>query len=42
MLYYGEPKCLSEDTDVLVAGSATFRGGPGRYAENIKTLKGLG
>ena len=36
------PLCVSAGADVLVAGSATFRGGPGRYAENIKTLKGLG
>ena len=26
--------------DVLVAGSATFKGGPDRYADNIAALKG--
>ncbi len=26
--------------DVLVAGSATFKGGPERYAANIAALKG--
>lgn len=26
--------------DVLVAGTATFKGGPSRYAENIKHLRG--
>jgi ribulose-phosphate 3-epimerase len=28
--------------DVLVAGTATFAGGPGRYAENIKALRAAG
>ncbi len=28
--------------DVLVAGSATFKGGSGRYAANIAALKGIG
>jgi len=28
--------------DVLVAGTATFRGGPDRYASNIAALKGRG
>ena len=28
--------------DVLVAGSATFQGGPSRYGANIAALKGLG
>ena len=32
--------CVSAGADVLVAGSATFRGGPGRYAANIAALKG--
>lgn len=36
------PQCVSAGADVLVAGSATFKGGPAQYAGNIKTLKGLG
>jgi ribulose-phosphate 3-epimerase len=28
--------------DVLVAGSATFKGGPGQYAANIAALKDMG
>lgn len=35
------PLCVAAGTDVLVAGSATFRGGPTQYAANIQTLKGL-
>ncbi len=35
------PLAISAGADVLVAGTATFRGGPGKYAENIKALKGL-
>ena len=34
------PRCIDAGADVLVAGSATFRGGPDRYAANIATLKG--
>jgi len=34
--------CVAAGADVLVAGTATFRGGPDRYAANIATLKGLG
>jgi ribulose-phosphate 3-epimerase len=34
--------CVDAGADVLVAGTATFRGGPERYAENIRALKGLG
>jgi len=34
--------CVDAGADVLVAGTATFRGGPERYAENIRSLKGLG
>ena len=34
--------CVSAGADVLVAGTATFRGGPDRYAANIATLKGAG
>lgn len=35
------PSCIAAGADVLVAGTATFRGGAERYAENIRTLKGL-
>lgn len=34
-------QCVSAGADVLVAGTATFRGGPECYAANIATLKGL-
>lgn len=33
--------CVAAGADVLVAGTATFRGGPDRYAANIRALKGL-
>ena len=33
-------QCVDAGADVLVAGSATFRGGPDRYAANIAALKG--
>jgi ribulose-phosphate 3-epimerase len=33
-------QCVNAGADVLVAGSATFRGGPDRYAANIAALKG--
>ncbi len=36
------PQCVSAGADVLVAGTATFRGGPERYAANIAALKGEG
>jgi len=32
--------CVEAGADVLVAGSATFKGGPGSYAANIAALKG--
>ncbi len=32
--------CVDAGADVLVAGSATFKGGPDHYAANIATLKG--
>ncbi len=32
--------CVDAGADVLVAGSATFKGGPSRYAANIAALKG--
>jgi ribulose-phosphate 3-epimerase len=34
------PQCIEAGADVLVAGSATFRGGPERYAANIASLRG--
>jgi ribulose-phosphate 3-epimerase len=35
-------QCVDAGADVLVAGTATFRGGPERYAANIAALKGMG
>ncbi|WEK45417.1 MAG: ribulose-phosphate 3-epimerase [Candidatus Andeanibacterium colombiense] len=32
--------CVDAGADVLVAGSASFKGGPDRYAANIAALKG--
>jgi len=32
--------CVDAGADVLVAGSATFAGGPDRYAANIAALRG--
>ncbi|VVT02740.1 ribulose-phosphate 3-epimerase [Erythrobacter sp. EC-HK427] len=32
--------CVDAGADVLVAGSATFTGGPGHYAANIAALRG--
>ncbi|MCR2832369.1 ribulose-phosphate 3-epimerase [Parerythrobacter lacustris] len=34
--------CVDAGADVLVAGSATFKGGPKQYAANIAALKGAG
>ena len=34
--------CVDAGADVLVAGTATFTGGPARYAANIAALKGIG
>jgi len=34
------PRVIAAGADVLVAGTATFRGGPGHYADNIKGLRG--
>jgi ribulose-phosphate 3-epimerase len=34
------PLCIAAGADVLVAGSATFRGGPDHFAANIATLRG--
>lgn len=36
------PLAVSAGANALVAGTATFRGGPDRYAANIAALKGLG
>ncbi len=33
-------RCVEAGADVLVAGTATFRGGPDRYADNIRALRG--
>ncbi|MBB5984160.1 ribulose-phosphate 3-epimerase [Sphingobium lignivorans] len=34
------PRAIAAGADVLVAGTATFRGGPTAYAENIRRLRG--
>lgn len=34
------PRVIGAGADVLVAGTATFRGGPGAYAANIAALRG--
>ena len=34
------PRVIAAGADVLVAGTATFRGGPGAYATNIAGLRG--
>jgi ribulose-phosphate 3-epimerase len=36
------PRAIAAGADALVAGTATFRGGPDRYAENIRALRGQG
>jgi ribulose-phosphate 3-epimerase len=33
-------RVIDAGADVIVAGTATFRGGPEAYAENIKGLRG--
>ena len=33
------PKAIAAGADVLVAGTASFKGGPGHYAGNIKALR---
>lgn len=33
-------KCIAAGADVLVAGTAVFKDGPSKYAENIKALRG--
>ena len=35
-------QCVEAGADVLVAGSASFAGGPARYADNIAALRGGG
>ena len=32
-------RCIAAGADALVAGTAVFTGGPGRYAANIKALR---
>jgi len=34
------PRVIAAGADVLVAGSATFKGGPDHYAANMKALRG--
>jgi ribulose-phosphate 3-epimerase len=36
------PQAVNAGANVLVAGSATFRGGPASYAANIRALRGEG
>ena len=36
------PQCVAAGADVLVAGSASFKGGPDHYAANIAALKAAG
>ena len=36
------PRCIAAGADALVAGTATFRGGPECYAENIRAMRGPG
>ena len=34
------PLCISAGATALVAGTAVFRGGPEKYADNIRALRG--
>jgi ribulose-phosphate 3-epimerase len=34
------PRCIAAGATALVAGTAVFRGGPDRYADNIRALRG--
>jgi ribulose-phosphate 3-epimerase len=34
------PRAIAAGADVLVAGTATFKGGPAAYADNIRALRG--
>src|SRR4051812_10705145 len=36
------PQAIAAGANVLVAGTAVFRGGPGAYADNIRALRGGG
>jgi ribulose-phosphate 3-epimerase len=36
------PQAVAAGANVLVAGTAAFRGGPKEYAANIRALKGAG
>ena len=36
------PQAIAAGADVLVAGTATFKGGPDHYAANIRALRGQG
>ena len=36
------PQAIEAGADVLVAGTATFKGGPDKYADNIRGLRGGG
>jgi ribulose-phosphate 3-epimerase len=36
------PLAVNAGADVLVAGTAVFRGGPATYADNIRALRGGG
>ncbi|MDF1686543.1 MAG: ribulose-phosphate 3-epimerase [Parvibaculaceae bacterium] len=36
------PQCIAAGADVLVAGTATFKGGPQAYGKNMNALRGLG
>ncbi len=36
------PSVVAAGADMLVAGTAAFRGGPGQYANNISALKAIG
>ncbi|HAJ20917.1 MAG TPA: ribulose-phosphate 3-epimerase, partial [Rhodospirillaceae bacterium] len=35
------PQAIAAEADVLVAGTATFKGGPDAYADNIRRLRGV-
>ena len=36
------PRAIEAGADMLVAGTASFRGGPDKYAANIAALRGEG
>jgi len=33
--------CIEAGADTLVAGTAAFRGGPDKYADNLRALRGV-